>query len=281
MIIKILGTAAAEGVPALFCNCAFCIYARTHQGKEVRRRCSVLINENLVIDLGPDALWNSVSFNISYSQISYILLSHSHFDHTSLHTFLLALSKYRATETVFPQKIMIIGSDYVYNHLLKQLAIANENSEMFWSVFEYKVVHAYDKIQLNKYIIDILPSNHSVDEPCLLYLISDGKKTVFYGTDTRPYAVQELFRSYSDTILDAIISDCTYGNYINSKGRHMGLPDNIRVKQEMETMGLFSNKSLYILTHFSHDSLKPYSEIAREAHKYGMSVAYDGMEICL
>lgn len=32
MIVKYLGTGAAEGIPAVFCHCDVCQYARNHKG---------------------------------------------------------------------------------------------------------------------------------------------------------------------------------------------------------------------------------------------------------
>ena len=74
MKIKILGTAAAEGIPAPFCNCRFCKYSRNHLKYEQRKRSSVLIDNMLLIDMGPDILWNSVSHNI-LSELPEIVLT--------------------------------------------------------------------------------------------------------------------------------------------------------------------------------------------------------------
>ena len=52
----ILGTAAAEGVPALFCGCPACKMAREVGGKEIRARQSLFIAPDILIDLGPDCL---------------------------------------------------------------------------------------------------------------------------------------------------------------------------------------------------------------------------------
>jgi phosphoribosyl 1,2-cyclic phosphate phosphodiesterase len=51
MKLLFLGTAAAEGFPGLFCNCASCREARALGGKNLRMRSSLLINEDLLIDL--------------------------------------------------------------------------------------------------------------------------------------------------------------------------------------------------------------------------------------
>ena len=41
MKIAYLGTSAAEGIPALFCHCDVCRYARKYKGKNVRTRSQV------------------------------------------------------------------------------------------------------------------------------------------------------------------------------------------------------------------------------------------------
>ena len=52
MKITMLGTAAI-GYPLTFCNCENCKQARIHKGKSIRKRASILINDDLtkIIDL--------------------------------------------------------------------------------------------------------------------------------------------------------------------------------------------------------------------------------------
>ena len=64
MQIKVLGSAAAEGWPALFCECDICKYAWEHKGKDVRRRTSYLLNDDVMIDYGPDVYGQSLQFDI-------------------------------------------------------------------------------------------------------------------------------------------------------------------------------------------------------------------------
>ena len=54
MRIQILGTAAYERIPALFCTCTTCRYAREHGGKEIRTQAQTLINEDLLVDFGQE-----------------------------------------------------------------------------------------------------------------------------------------------------------------------------------------------------------------------------------
>ncbi len=55
MKLQYLGTAAAEAIPAIWCNCEVCQNARKMRGKDIRTRSQVLINEDLMVDFPPDA----------------------------------------------------------------------------------------------------------------------------------------------------------------------------------------------------------------------------------
>ena len=81
MKLTFLGTAAAEGMPALWCECPTCAEAKKLGGKEIRRRCSYLLDGDTLIDFGPDAFWQSIEFNIDLTAIDRIVFTHAHSDH--------------------------------------------------------------------------------------------------------------------------------------------------------------------------------------------------------
>ena len=54
MRIRLLGTAAAEGWPALFCRCPHCARARAAGGRNVRTRAAANVDGVYQFDFGPD-----------------------------------------------------------------------------------------------------------------------------------------------------------------------------------------------------------------------------------
>ena len=50
MRLRVLGSAAAEGWPAMFCSCPGCQKARANGGKDLRRRTAYLLDEDTLID---------------------------------------------------------------------------------------------------------------------------------------------------------------------------------------------------------------------------------------
>ena len=83
MKIQFLGTAAAEGIPAIWCECEVCQKAKQLKGKEIRRRCSYLIDDDTIVDFGPDSYWQSIDFNIDQTILKRVIFTHPHEDHMS------------------------------------------------------------------------------------------------------------------------------------------------------------------------------------------------------
>ena len=50
MKLKYYGTAAAEGIPGLFCNCRVCQNALKKRGKEIKTRSQALLDGKILID---------------------------------------------------------------------------------------------------------------------------------------------------------------------------------------------------------------------------------------
>ena len=69
MKLIFLGTAAATGMPLVFCNCDVCKQARINKGKDFRTRSSVIINDEMMIDLGPDVPSQANNYNIDLGKI--------------------------------------------------------------------------------------------------------------------------------------------------------------------------------------------------------------------
>ncbi|MGB9718545.1 MAG: hypothetical protein ACP5PQ_00400 [Thermoproteota archaeon] len=76
MRVMFLGTAAAEGWPAVFCQCANCRRARVAGGKNVRTRSSILVNADLKIDFPPDTPHHVLKHGIELASVENLLVTH-------------------------------------------------------------------------------------------------------------------------------------------------------------------------------------------------------------
>ena len=81
MKLTFLGTGAGEGYPGYWCECPHCTYARKHRGKNLRTNSSMVIDEELLIDIGPSCFDNAARFGVNLSKIKTLLVTHPHEDH--------------------------------------------------------------------------------------------------------------------------------------------------------------------------------------------------------
>lgn len=81
MRVTFLGTSAANAYPDAFCSCENCVLARTLGGPSLRRRSAALINDDLLIDLGPDIMTSAFTHGRSLTGVQYCLQTHAHSDH--------------------------------------------------------------------------------------------------------------------------------------------------------------------------------------------------------
>ena len=87
MKLQFLGTAAAEGMPAIFCNCEHCKEARRLGGKNIRTRSQALVNSDLLIDFPADTYYHFLLNGIEGDLIKNMLITHSHSDHLRAEEF--------------------------------------------------------------------------------------------------------------------------------------------------------------------------------------------------
>jgi len=83
----------------MFCRCEVCEKARKLGGRDFRKRSSLLINRDLLIDLGPDIMSASFMHGISIADVKYCLQTHSHSDHFDASHLSTRIPEY-ATENV-------------------------------------------------------------------------------------------------------------------------------------------------------------------------------------
>jgi len=84
MRITFLGTGAAEGIPAINCDCAHCRRARVEGGKLARERGAILFSlpgYELLVDTPPGISDLLAKHNVK--RVDGIYLTHAHYDHSA------------------------------------------------------------------------------------------------------------------------------------------------------------------------------------------------------
>ncbi len=277
MNIIYLGTGAAEGIPALFCNCEYCRGVRQRGGKEIRTRSQILIDGELSIDFPPDVFSHARNFDLS--AVKYLLVTHSHMDHFYAHDFILRGYKYAAAMT--EPVLHIFGNQEV-------MAVFGECTarEIKPAVRENIVLHtvgAFEEIKFGAYTVYSLLAQHSSEEPLLFLIEKDGKR-ILHLTDTGGLKEDSLqfLSEIGGGPVDLIDFDCTF-LYAETQpyARHMGLDENMRTLALLRKIGLADERTKKVITHFSHNARPSPDLLARAEREYGVIAAYDGMSLSL
>ena len=274
MEIKYLGTAAAEGWPAVFCTCEACKRARKLGGKNIRTRSQAVVDNTVLIDLPPDTYLHVLRKGMEIDTIESVLITHSHQDHFYPMELLMRGEPY-AHRPGAPV-LTVYGNDKV--EAAYRLAMEMNDSPTLHAQLDFKRVRPFDPVGLpGGYVVTPLAANHAKDENCLVYLLEKDGKRLFYGHDSGNYP-EETWDYLRGKMIGLASFDCTNieapdGNY------HMGLPDNRHVKARMIREGCAGENTVFVINHFSHNGKLMHEEIVDCVREDGFVVAYDGMTV--
>lgn len=279
MKFEFLGTGAAEGVPAMFCDCETCRTARRLGESEFRTRAQLLIDGELSVDFPPDAYYHSLRFGADLSAIKYLLVTHSHMDHFYAHDFILRGYKY-ASEIAHPLKIY-------GNSEVKKVYAECTRRELRAEVaeqIEVTEVLPFQPFSFGDYTATALKAQHSKAEDAFVYLLEKGGKTYLHLTDTGRLPIETLDYlarwAKGGKTVDLVTFDCTFlFQTAGAVSRHMGLGDNQAMQAEFSRLGIVDGHTVYVVTHFSHNAA-PLKENLKTLQKdYGYLPAYDGFSL--
>lgn len=277
MKIKYMGTAAAEGIPAIFCQCDLCTKARENKGKDIRGRSGMIIDEHFLLDFPPDMYMHSLNYNIDLVKIKDILITHTHSDHFAAAELMMRMPECYCHIKDGERFVNLYGNKAV-GDILKMFLKLEFDKEDDVDFIKYKELKKFENYKISDYNIIPLPAAHMPSEDAFMYIIQKDNKNILYAHDTG-FFKQETFAFLNEKQIkfDFISFDCTGG--INKSGdTHMGMPDVLRVKERLEQQNNLKSDTKYVLSHFSHNCRSLHNEIKAKADNYNFIVAYDGME---
>ena len=268
MRIQLLGTGSAEGLPALFCKCGVCREARSRGGKNQRSRASALIDHTLKIDLPPDTLHHVLVRGLDLTQLTHLVFTHTHDDHFAFKE-LQYMSWMFVTEE-WDRKLSVHGPP-------DAIETIQTNLEMELLPLELHVLEAWKTTHLGEYSVTPILAQHAEDRVCLNHIMERAGRSVLYGTDTGWYT-DETWEFLAGRQLNALVIECAKGLDENGYKAHLSIPEVIRMKEKMLTIGALAPDSLCVTTHHSHLSGLLHEDYEKHLNPHGIRVGYDGME---
>ncbi|MBI9046515.1 MAG: hypothetical protein JEZ06_18640 [Anaerolineaceae bacterium] len=284
MRLSFLGTSAANSYPEAFCKCENCQQARKAGGKSLRKRSSILINDDLLIDLGPDIMAASQIHQIPLTNVQYCLQTHPHADHLDLSHILSRSPGFGVVGApllhFYASTVTLEKADQTFKRDLAEYGLFESSVQKELNLKLHPVA-PMTSTQIGPYQVIAFPANHSPNPGALLYAIEQDGKSIFYGLDTA-VLFEETWQAFHQFKLkfDMAVLDHTYGP--DKPGSdHLSAHQVAAHGQRMRAEGILKTSGRVIASHIAHEGNPIHDVLAAFAEQNGYEVAYDGFILCI
>ena len=290
MKIQYLGTAAAEGIPALFCQCPVCRHARETGGKEIRTRSGAMIDGRLKLDFGPDSFVHMQRYGLDYTALKSVLITHSHSDHLSPSEMEYRIPGYcyGADGKEIPGSLTVYGNEAVGKQIEKYTRHPS-------NCIKFQQMTPFESVQVGEYTVTPLEAVHCQDqnggkypvrfegrtvyrsEDALIYLIEKNGERILYAHDTCEFTEKNM-EFLGGKRIDLISLDCTGGSWhydYSGWVGHMTSEGCLSMQKKLLGIGAADEKTIFVANHFSHNGYTTYEDMQRITP--GFIIAYDGL----
>ena len=258
MKLRFLGTGAAG-----------CAKKAENEIKDGDRRCSsMLIDENVLVDVTLQAYDHAKKLGVDVSKITDVFLTHAHNDHFQKKVLL-----------DFARTAKIKLNFWCQKDALENLGFDGSEGEFI----NINLVNVMDKWESGGVTVTALAANHITagNEQPLHYVFEKNGKSLFYGCDGGWFMAQtwEYMRKIK---LDAVVLDATVGDDAGNFriGTHNSIPMLRILNEALLQNGIMDEKGKRIASHIAPSVHKmTHQETEKVLAEFGMITAYDGFEI--
>ena len=276
MKIQYLGTAAAEGIPAIFCECETCKRTKQLGGKNIRTRSQAVIDGRILIDFPADTYMHYLKWNVPLNKIKTCIITHSHSDHLYPAEIEMRINGFAHISGGEPLTFYSAESGYnMLANTVKKYNISENDVNL-------KLIRPFESFEAEGYVITPVKASHDIRSSPVIYAIEKEGKSLLYANDTSELCdestacLKALKRPFN-----VISLDCTEGNrptvpYVG----HLSLNKCISIRDEFINCGIADKETVFILNHFSHNGVDAvYDDFVKIAEKSGFLTSYDGMTL--
>lgn len=263
MEVLLLGTGAADGIPNPFCRCATCAEARDRA--KLRTPTSVLVDERLLIDPGPEAPRQVSRLGRDLVGLEAVLAGHAHDDHLDP-----ALLLHRSWVSSAP--LRFVGPAPVIERSRQWL-------EPDQSAVRFQVVTAGDEVELAGYRVTPLAANHEAFGEALCYLVEGPHASLLYATDTGVLP-ESTWQQLAGRRVDLVLLENTFGPRTDKGEHHLHFGTFAVTVERLRRAGVVDDRTRVVAVHLAHDN-PPLDELRVVLAGCGAEVLPDGSVIRL
>ncbi|MEE9167272.1 MAG: MBL fold metallo-hydrolase [Candidatus Neomarinimicrobiota bacterium] len=248
MKIKFTGTGDGRGIPVIGCQCRLCTIARKEDGRNRRRRVSVIISDEsdkILFDTPPTI--GEVLNEEKVFQLSAVFLSHKHYDHVG------GITEFE----YWPERIPVYGNISVLGNF--------EITDKLYENCEFNILHEKKSVRVKS--IRITPFSVSHKVPTFGLMFKEDEKRIVHFNDKG-----DTLNDYEKKLVKE--SDVVVFHTVAFDGGTDHL-DVVRVMNIAET----HPSTRIVITHIGHNNLAHEELVEKLAACENMIVAYDGLEI--
>lgn len=274
MKFQYLGTAAAEGWPAMFCECDNCRRAAQAGGRNIRTRSQALIDDRLLIDFPADTYWHMIAHGLPLPTIQHCIVTHSHSDHLYPADLEMRRCGFAHFHDDPPAPFTLYATARAGEPLCSFLANYHLEKE---NRIRYQEIRPFEAFEAAGYTIVPLQADHDPQSGPVFFDITDGQKRILYANDTGyfPDSTWQYLETEKPRY-DFVSLDCT-GGLLDYRQGHMGLNAAVEAYDRLRTIGCADDATVACIHHFSHNGGAIYDEMVPLAAEHRFLVAYDGM----
>ena len=276
MRVTILGSGGGLGIPNPFCRCANCQAARAAGGRSLRNAPAVLINDDLLIDCGPDVINSVRQSGLLLTNLRTLVITHRHSDHLDPWFF---WARSGVDETELPLLTVYAPHDVVeYVTGFYRELVGWDRPELeactrtLWRVVKPGLVRI-----AGRYRLHFFPAAHgSAQLEAVLLGVKDASSGYLHLYDTGPLP-EETWRALAHHQFDLAAIDATIGrqdDYANPG--HMTAAQTIAAAARLHEDGILKPEGVALATHFVHQAAGIHADEVAYYEPQGLTVAYDG-----
>ena len=285
-----LGTSASEMIPNPMCGCDVCKQALASKDpREKRCRSAFLLDEENLIDCGPDVLSACGREGVSLQNLKHIFLTHTHTDHfssTTLKNLQMCITEAPRIK-IFMSQAAYDGMIRLGNVMLEQDYVDFSEQAKRWPTrCTFVPVEPFKDYQVDDMVVSAVVGRHPgrfVGENSLNYLFRKDGKTLFYACDTGLF-FPETFEYLKDFRLDTLIIENAFGKQKQPREtfKHMTTEFLFETLDQLIAQGTVDSNTKIYVTHIGHKNGHLHGELNQLLQgRYGdqICVAYDGLRI--
>lgn len=263
MNVKLLGTGAADGIPAFYGTSRVSSYAQRYGGKDLRTRASALIDGHIKLDLGPDTFSQIATHGTHPLDWSGIMFTHSHDDH-------LCESELQYALAPFTPELWAPFTVYGNGSVIARI----ENRFPNWP-FELIETKSFEPFEHHGYRVTPIQALHRLEEDCHNLIFERGGRAFLYGTDTG-FWQEPTWEFLAGTKLNGLVLECTDGFHRSTYHGHMDAQEVIKIVERLATLGALAPDAIVVTTHHGHAGDATHAELEAFLNPHGIEVGFDG-----